>query len=384
MIYETVAIPRIPDPSESKAIMRVPSARTKRRSLEAAAVGLFAASVTGLAGYAVAERQGSSPVGWVGPEAAAPEEAREGLPDVQRKESGPQQPAATSAPQQPAARSETEPAADAPGSPDAKVPPMLDKRSVTQTTAARKKSCLKGVATWAYPKSKASIKNSRACWFYSWGPDRAGIAAPKGVEFVPMIHNASRIGDVAKVRNRGHRYLLGFNEPDLGAQANMSVEQALDLWPRLMSTGLILGSPSVANRGEIPGSWLDRFMKGAKKRNLRVDFITLHWYGADFRAKPSANQLRGYLRKVHKRYKKPIWLTEFALTDFTRGTPRYPSQKQQAAFLREAVKMLRSEPYVKRYAWFALPTNQSQTGLYNPDGSPTPAGRAFRSAARYK
>ena len=94
---------------------------------------------------------------------------------------------------------------------------------------------------------------------------------------------------MAKVKGRGHRYLLGFNEPDLGDQANMPVEQALDLWPRLMGTGLILGSPSVATGGELPGGWLDRFMKGAKKRKLRVDFITLHWYGADFRAKPAAN-----------------------------------------------------------------------------------------------
>ncbi|MEO3782158.1 glycoside hydrolase family protein [Actinocorallia sp. B10E7] len=368
--------------------MRVPSARTKRRSLEAAAVGLFAASVTGLAGYAITDRQDSRPVGWLGPKTTAPAGTGEPLPDVRRKEGDPQRPAAAPAPEQPAGTGESSPKTgegDAPGSPDAGVPPLLAKQGGDPVDqASRKRSCLKGVATWAYPRSKASIKDSGACWFYSWGPDRAGITAPKGVEFVPMIHRAATIGDVAKVKGRGHRYLLGFNEPDLGDQANMSVEQALDLWPRLVKTGLVLGSPSVATGGEVPGGWLDRFMKGAKKRNLRVDFITLHWYGADFRAKPAAMQLRGYLRKVYKRYKKPIWLTEFALTDFTQGAPRYPSQKQQAAFLREAVKMLRGEHYIKRYAWFALPTNRSGTGLYNPDGSPTPAGRSFRSAPRYK
>ncbi|WP_198653409.1 glycoside hydrolase family protein [Actinocorallia populi] len=361
--------------------MRVPSARTKRRSLEAAAVGLFAASLTGLAGYVITDQRDPRPVGWVSPQPVAPGAQEEQVPEARPKEGARQEPRVHAA-------AEPRDVVGATGSDRAplagqQVPPMLDKRAAGDR-AERKKPCFKGVATWAYPKSKASIKNSRACWFYGWGPDRAGIAAPAGVEFVPMIHRAATIDDVAKVKGRGYRYLLGFNEPDLGDQANMSVEQALDLWPRLVRTGLILGSPSVATGGELPGGWLDRFMKGAKKRKLRVDFITLHWYGADFRAKPAALQLRSYLRKVHKRYKKPIWLTEFALTDFTRGAPRYPSQKQQAAFLRQAAKMLRGEPYVKRYAWFALPTDRSGTGLYDPDGSPTPAGRAFRSAPRYK
>jgi len=40
--------------------------------------------------------------------------------------------------------------------------------------------------------------------------------------------------------------LLTFNEPDLVSQANVSVAQALSLWPELMATGLRLGSPAVA------------------------------------------------------------------------------------------------------------------------------------------
>jgi hypothetical protein len=43
--------------------------------------------------------------------------------------------------------------------------------------------------------------------------------------------------------------ILGFNEPDLAGQANMTVGQALDLWPRLQATGRRLGSPAVAYGG---------------------------------------------------------------------------------------------------------------------------------------
>lgn len=33
------------------------------------------------------------------------------------------------------------------------------------------------------------------------------------------------------------------------------------------------------------GGWLDRFITGrAKEKNLRVDFITVHWHGPDFSA----------------------------------------------------------------------------------------------------
>ncbi|MDX6738859.1 glycosyl hydrolase [Actinocorallia sp. A-T 12471] len=354
-----------------------PSQRN-RRAIEAVAVGLCTASLVGLAGFAYFDTKNDGPDGQV---AAAPPVSAdaEALPSALPK----QAPAVM-----PSLPAFTDDPVLALG-PLMEVPEPVAKSAAPSPTQAAaeakaKKACFKGVATWAVANSAKSMKKSRACWFYTWGADRAGVKAPKGVEFVPMIHRAATIGDVAKAKKAKSKYLLGFNEPDLGAQANMSVDQALDLWPRLVATGKTLGSPSVATGGATPGGWLDRFMKGAKARKMPVHFITLHWYGADFRAKPAALQLRQYLRAVHKRYKKPIWLTEFALTDFTQGAPRYPTPKQQAAFLREATKMLAKEPYIKRYAWFAMPTTQSETGLFRPDGTPTPAGTAFTTRPTYK
>ncbi|PIG98398.1 hypothetical protein CS542_06290 [Pedobacter sp. IW39] len=43
--------------------------------------------------------------------------------------------------------------------------------------------------------------------------------------------------------------MLGFNEPDLGDQSNMSVQDALAAWPKLESIGLPLGSPATAKPG---------------------------------------------------------------------------------------------------------------------------------------
>src|SRR6202012_5614458 len=123
----------------------------------------------------------------------------------------------------------------------------------------------------------------------------------------------------------------GLNEPYLAAQSNMTVSQALSLWPQREATGMTLGSPAVAANGATPGSWLDQFMSGAAARGDRVDFITLHWYGSDFSTGAAVSQLDSYLQGVYARYQKPIWLTEFGLANF--GTGQFPAETQQAAFV---------------------------------------------------
>jgi hypothetical protein len=162
----------------------------------------------------------------------------------------------------------------------------------------------------------------------------------------------------------------------------MSVAQALDLWPQLMATGMTLGSPAVATGAATPGGWLDQFMAGAKARGYRVDFITVHWYGGDFDTGPAVQQLESYLQAIYARYHLPIWVTEFALTNFSGGSATFPSEAQQAAFLTTATKMLDGLPYVQRYAWFALPTSSGSgtTGLFNPGPSVTQVGQAFEAA----
>jgi len=103
-----------------------------------------------------------------------------------------------------------------------------------------------------------------------------------------------------------------------------------------MRTGKVLGSPAVAYGGDTPGGWLDRFMSGAGAKGYRVDFIALHWYGGDFSTPNAVAQLKSYLQAVYDRYHKPIWLTEFALTDFSGGAARYPTEPAAGAFVTAA------------------------------------------------
>jgi putative glycosyl hydrolase len=245
---------------------------------------------------------------------------------------------------------------------------------------------LKGVAAWSFRDVRAALRKSGAKWYYTWSVSHGGIATPKGVSFVPMVWGAGSVTAASLSQaKRVSSVLLGFNEPDLSSQSNMSVSQALSLWPQLMATGMRLGSPAVAAGGNVKGGWLDQFMKGAAARHYRVNFITLHWYGADFATRAAVSQLRSYVQAVWARYHRPIWLTEFALARYG-ATTTFPSAKQQAAFVTAATAMLRRQRYVWRYAWFALPattgpTGDGSEGLFRPGAVATAAGRAFERVA---
>jgi hypothetical protein len=61
---------------------------------------------------------------------------------------------------------------------------------------------------------------------------------------------------------------------------------------------------------------------------------------------------------VHALHEKPIWLTEFALSDW--NTPASPNQ--QRAYMDAVLPMLEGLRFLERYAWFAMPPNPDGDG----------------------
>ena len=244
-------------------------------------------------------------------------------------------------------------------------------------------SSKKGVGVWSFNGVDSALAQSGASWYYTWATNHDGINSPANANFVPMIWGPGSVTptQLAQAHSAGP-YLLGFNEPDSGSQSNMSVDQALSLWPQLMANGAILGSPAVASGADTPGGWLDQFMSGAKAKGYRVDFITLHWYGGDFDTTNAVNQLHSYIQAVYNRYHLPIWLTEYALTDYSNGGTRYPTDAQQAAFVTASTHMLDGLSYLQRYAWYGLPAadNAPSSGLFHSGAVATDAGSAFEAA----
>ena len=90
-------------------------------------------------------------------------------------------------------------------------------------------SSRKGVAARPFDGVDSALSQSGAGWYYTWSAGHDGITTPPGVDFVPMIWGGGSVSDqsLAQAKSSGH-YLLGFNEPDMSSQANMTVAQARD------------------------------------------------------------------------------------------------------------------------------------------------------------
>jgi len=209
----------------------------------------------------------------------------------------------------------------------------------------------KGIGACGELTAPDELGRLRLGWYYNWRPFPK-IAPVPGVEFVPMFWNA---GDVtaetlAAVNQSEATHALGFNEPDMCGQANMSPEECLELWPRLMALKQRLGSPAPAT-----SSWLEEFLPEAKRRGLRVDFVCLHRY-PDISDPDAANTVVAMIEDAYKKYGLPVWLTECGAADVSvwhQPQLSKPTPEMARAFLKKLLAMVERLPFVERYAWFA-------------------------------
>jgi hypothetical protein len=228
---------------------------------------------------------------------------------------------------------------------------------------------------------KRTLEELRCKWFYSWTA-RIPDDLPKGITYTPMIFkydgNLDAVIQTGKAAKKARiPELLGFNEPDQKKQGNMTVEQALEAWPVLEETGLRLGSPACVHPDN---DWMQAFMKETKKRKLRVDFVCMHSYGP-----PDADHLIKRLHAVHKLYRKPIWITEFAAGDWKASSVAENEHKPETVlrFMEDVLPQLDRLDFIERYAWFpAKPDNKAlgTSALLDETGKLTRLGECYRDA----
>ena len=197
-------------------------------------------------------------------------------------------------------------------------------------------------------------------WYYDWGitphNNVASVTGPeedKLIEFVPMCWNGNF--NEAGLRqylteHPGVKYLLGFNEPNFRAQANMTPQQAAEQWPRLEAIaeefGLKLVAPALnypdgaINDGNTysPEAWMDAFL--AAYPAAKFDYLALHCY----MNAPTAQI--GFVENFAKKYGKQVWLTEFCSWE-----GNVDSISQLTAMVQKVQDLEQSE-HVYRYAWF--------------------------------
>jgi hypothetical protein len=217
-------------------------------------------------------------------------------------------------------------------------------------------------------------------WYYTWGARYYVTARPS---FVPMIKDAARLLEqdalglvTRQLAETKTKHLLGFNEPDHKSQANMTVDDAIRLWPKLVATGLRLGAPAPAGTNSL---WLESFMAKAKAKGLRVDFVTMHRY-----AWPKADDFLNKVTMLHEKYGKPVWVTEYAVADWNATSTRRSiySRAQTEDFMRATVAGMRAMPFVERFAWKTRPTGDPKMGcsaLFHTNGTLTSTGRLYAS-----
>lgn len=239
-------------------------------------------------------------------------------------------------------------------------------KSVSKQEIITKKGLCISTTTWDNPDAKywyQRVRSVNASWYYTWKPYwTSGHYFLDKEEFVPMLWGkvqanfSSSKGKEAErsilwqIENDKISYLLGFNEPNNDNNADMTPEEAIELWPNLMKFNIPLGSPAPGSisEGSNGAEWLDRFLDLATQKNYRVDFICIHLYLGD------AEKFKRIVTETWEKYQLPIWITEFAHSD-TGATEENPSrftEDDTLAFLEEVLPWLDSQPFVHRYAWF--------------------------------
>lgn len=216
-----------------------------------------------------------------------------------------------------------------------------------------------------YGGDAANAEKLKANWYYNWGPKGD---SSDGLEFVPMVkrkdHATAEV--LGAIKASGAKVILGFNEPERKEQGNLTVEEALDLWPKLMETGLRLGSPAPSSDGK-GMAWLEQFMEGVEKRKLRVDFIAVHWYRSS-----KVSQFEDFLKDLNRKYKRPVWITEF--------NSQYSSGDRDK-FATMGFKICEKLKFVERYSYFS--TKPGTPGSLWKDGGSSELSPLGAEYAKY-
>ncbi|MBM0108536.1 hypothetical protein JM946_27705 [Steroidobacter sp. S1-65] len=229
-------------------------------------------------------------------------------------------------------------------------------------TPATPKSAKRGVAYDLADPSDLAALAPGVSWWYRWAlKPSASVPADYqsryGMDFIPMLWNGNF--NAAEVEtflgaNPQIRFLLLLNEPNLTDQANLTPQQAAQLWPRYetvaANTGVQLVGPAMT-WGTMPGFadpvvWLDAFYAAYRAanggRDPRIDYLAFHWYDYGLNAQ---------LDRLTK-YGKPFWVTEFANWHSGNDGAQIDSVAKQKAQMTEMVAICESRNDVFRYAWF--------------------------------
>ncbi len=217
----------------------------------------------------------------------------------------------------------------------------------------QQRSIKRGVSYNFQVPDDANLLGKGISWFYNWGPNiTESVNTPtlaNKIDFIPMAWNGSFNAVAIRAFKTLHpecEYLLGFNEPNLTDQANMTPTVAAQKWVafaalakelnmKLISPAMNYGT--LANYAD-PIVWLDEFFTLVPLSS--IDGIAIHCYMSN------ASAMASYVKRF-KKYGKPLWMTEFCAWE-----KNITSVNAQMTYMSEAINYLECNADIARYAWF--------------------------------
>lgn len=230
----------------------------------------------------------------------------------------------------------------------------------------------------------------RPSWAYNWGRSSAGSGElPDDVVHTPMQWGRWNLGNIHESYEDWNAdlkpaYLLGYNEPDSVNQANILVEEGIELWPQLEALDVPLLSPALTHNGH-GRTWLTEFADQADELGYRQDYAGMHWYGA-----PNVNNILNYVNTIQNLSNgRDVWITEFSPVDWNGGSGNW-SEETNYSFILEFMYRADRKENLDKYALFPFAGDQPTTpwAKSNPransfigpvDGELTPYGKAYAS-----
>lgn len=209
--------------------------------------------------------------------------------------------------------------------------------------------------------SGATINSLKAGWWYNWN---AQPHISSGVQFIPMVYSINRMGELPPYS----AHVLGFNEPNYPGPSQATPQEAFQVWPEVVKKGSTVVSPSQAGNPSYDNCWLDQFMK----LGPTVNYIGLHQYGTT-----NPDSFKAVITNTYNKYKKPIWITEFACQDNADSTTKPFSQAAVNNFLDVIIPWLESTSMVSHYAWHSASGGTS--ALWTASGELTETGKKYAS-----
>lgn len=221
---------------------------------------------------------------------------------------------------------------------------------------------------------------SNANWYYNWWHTKPAGADAANADWIPLVKYTNNLANKLNTITGYNDVdtVLVLNEPERDTQSDVTVAEAVSIWPQFEATGLNLITPGISDDPD-GRAWLADFMTQANNLNYRMDGLAFHWYGASTPNNPAgaANNFLSRVDYYWNTYGLPVWITEFAIHDWGGNYTDQEILDANEQFLDIVVPALEGRSYVEAYSFYNWFPDSTIIEEVNGRWTPTNVGDAY-------